>query len=187
MMRRIFVRKMITCRKVFSCRKLLVDRQHGTVVSVDFGGGGCSEGAVAHAAPLARPALCRAQRARRKGQHRASAGSRYRALFREPGQAERSLARGGNASCSTAPSPDNAGECLGSRAGLCISPGKIRGLRSRPCALSTGVTLTHLVPLPPFGSCLPLLPGGNEGQPKPLWTSVTFRSWPLAHLAREGT
>lgn len=153
------MRKMITCREVLSCRELLVDRQHGTVLSMDFERWGCSEGAVAHAAPLAWPGLCRAQLARQKGQQPATACSTNRTLFQDPGQGERSLARGGNASCSRAPSPDNTPEFLPSRDLLYISRA-IPGQGSRPCALSNGVT--HWVPLPPLGSYLPLQPGENE-------------------------
>lgn len=153
------MRKMITCREVLSCRELLVDRQHGTVLSMDFERWGCSEGAVAHAAPLAWPGLCRAQLARQKGQQPATACSMNRTRFQDPGQGERSLARGGNASCSGAPSPDNTPEFLPSRDLLYISRA-IRGQGSRPCALSNGVT--HSVPLPPLGSYLPLQPRENE-------------------------
>ena len=127
--------------------------------------GGCSAAAL-----HAWTALCRAHLAGRSQ--------------REPGPGERRPAPGGTASCSTAPSPDDAGELLGSRALLCIS-GEIVGLDWRPCALSRGLTLTHLVSLPLLGGCLPLLPGENERQPNPSLTSVAFLSLPLVDLARE--
>lgn len=144
-MRKIFVRKMITCRKVLNCRKLLVDRQHGRIVSVDLGGGLLSGGW---------PAFCRAQLARRKGQERATAGSMY--WLTVPGP------RAGGAQFSARRERFLLNSAL-SRQRWKIpwlqSPVEYFSRNSRAgfkaLALSTWVTLTHLVPLPPLGSCLP--------------------------------
>lgn len=125
-------------------------------------------------------ALYKTQLTERRGQRltgvpRTAPGSPSQVSEPQPG--ERSPDPEGNASCSTAPSPDKAGELLGSRALLCI-PREIGGKASRrPCPEWSR-------PHPfgasnPLGSCLSPLHWKNELQPKPLLTSVPFPSWHL--------